>query len=165
MSLFERPRDPDEPVLYWTSRAPSASWTGFAVTALLSLPLAFLAPASALVCVALGALLALANHRAFRFELTPTHLRLRPGFLLPAVRIPLERIAGARPDFGKREPALDGTREGAVVLRLQGGRELHLGGLLEPAEAAAAIATVKRRGTSPSGHDGPVTAQAPRRAV
>jgi hypothetical protein len=164
MALFERSRDAAEPVLYWTRRAPSASWTGFAVTALFSLPLAFLAPLSALICVAVGALLAYVNHRAFRFELTSSALRVRPGFLLPALRIPLARIASARADFGKREPALDRRPEGAVVLRLEGGRELYLGGVLDPAEAAQAIATLKRRGTPPDESDAPA-AEPTRRAA
>lgn len=165
MALIDRTRVTAEPVLFYARRAPSASWMGFGVTALLSLPLAFLAPLSALVCVAMGAALAALNHRAFRFELTPRHLRLRPGFLLPSVRIPLAQIASARADFGKRETALEQRKEGAVVVRLNGGRELYLGGVIDPAEAADAIATIKRRTSGPAPDDSEAAAGATREAA
>jgi hypothetical protein len=165
MAFFDRTRNAAEPVLFYARHAPSASWMGFGVTALLSLPLAFLAPLSALVCVAMGAALAALNHRAFRFELTPRNLRLRPGFLLPSVRIPLAQIASARADFGKRETALEQRKEGAVVVRLVGGREFYLGGVIDPAEAAEAIVTIKRGTSGPATDDRDAPAAATHRAA
>jgi membrane protein YdbS with pleckstrin-like domain len=117
----------------------------FAVLAiLLGAPMALVAVELLLVLAAVAGLLAWGHVRSRRFEVTPTHVRIRHVPFATAELIPLERVRWAR--GGPLDPK---ARAGLEVLEMgvaeEAGvvRRLVLVGLREAGEAAAAVLAVR----------------------
>lgn len=125
------PEGPETPALFFALREPWYYLKTLAFGLLLFSPLAFFMPAAFLVFAAGSALSAYANARAFKFELSATHLRIRHTWMSRLARIPLAEID---------EASAIGVRAGTGVLALK----LKKGGILVPGlreveDAAAAV--------------------------
>lgn len=145
----------DDTVLFWAERSPNAYWRGFLLSTLILSPFALLAPEAFILATMVGFVLMRINARTFRFELTPTHLRLKAAALVPSLRIPWPAIADARVDAAAADES-GAPKVGTLVLRLAQGPELPITHLLAPHEVLEAVRTLKARRAAPA--DAPAAA-------
>lgn len=132
----------DDTVRFWAERDASVYWRSLMISSLIASPIIFVAPLAYIVATLLGIGLAFLNKHAFRLEMTPTHLRLKVAALVPSLRLGYEHIAEARADEIKTQTGAQPF--GTLVLKLSSGHMLRLTGIIEPAEAATALNTLKR---------------------
>jgi hypothetical protein len=131
----------DDTVRFWADRDIAVYWRSLMISSVLASPLIFFAPDAFVVATALGIVLALINHRTFKLEMTPTHVRLKGGALMPSLRLAYTRIADMQAvDVQKPD---DKPPVGTLVLKLATGHALRLAGMVDPIEAASAFKTLK----------------------
>lgn len=148
-------RDPDDPVLFYAERSFRASAATQGLPLLLWLPFLLALP-EAIPIVLLSALgLVLWQHRAFRFELTATHLWFRAGAFTPTILIPLNTIHQVEPvDYWGRPLTWDQLRAiGSLRLLFPDGSSITVAGIREPREVVGAVRVLRDRG--PAGVDRP----------
>lgn len=136
-----------EPVLYYTTRPFRWSLAAQTLPMMIVAPMAFVAPETALVVVATALFMAWWACRTFVFELTPRHLRYRPGPFMGVEQVSLWSVETVQPmdirgvtlNWGRRADA------GHLRVRLTGGDEFVIAGMNEPVETADAVIELKRR--------------------
>lgn len=136
-----------EPVLYYTTRPFRWSLAAQTLPMLIVAPMVFVAPETALVIVGTALVMAWWACRTFVFELTPRHLRYRPGPFMDVQQVSLWSVESVQPmdirgvtlSWGKRADA------GHLRVRLSGGEEFVVAGMNEPVETADAVVELKRR--------------------
>ena len=138
-------RDPDDPVLFYAERSFRASAATQGLPLLLWLPFLLALP-EAIPIVLLSALgLVLWQHRAFRFELTATHLWFRVGAFTPTILIPLNTIHQVEPvDYWGRPLTWDQLKAvGSLRLLFPDGSSLTVAGIREPREVVGAVRVLR----------------------
>jgi hypothetical protein len=135
---------PDGRVLFYAEPVPDVAVAFSILAILLGAPVALVAIELLLVLAAVTGLVAWTHVRSRRFEVTPTHVRIRRVPFAAAEMIPLERVRWAR--GGPLDPK---AREGLEMLEMGVAEEagavrcLILVGLREAGEAAAAVLAVR----------------------
>ena len=144
-----RRHERDDTVRFWAERDIAVYWRSLMISTVVASPLVFIAPEAFVVATVLGVVLALVNHRTFRLEMTPTHVRLKGSALMPSLYLAYEHIADAQAvDVQAAEGGKPPT--GTLVLKLAVGHALRLAGMLDPIEAASAFKKLKAEATSAS---------------
>ena len=137
-----RRHERDDTVRFWAERDVTVYWRSLMVSSLLASPLVFIAPGAFVIATLLGIALALANHRMFRLEMTPTHVRLKGAALMPSLYLRYAQIADMQ--AVDVQPAADGNPPvGTLVMKLAVGHALRLAGMFDPVETAAAFKKLK----------------------
>jgi hypothetical protein len=137
-----RRHERDDTVRFWAERDVTIYWRSLMISSVIASPLVFIAPQAFVVATLLGIVLALVNHRMFRLEMTPTHVRLKGAALMPSLYLRYGQIADVQ--AVDVQPAADGRPPvGTLVLKLAVGHALRLAGIIDPAEVATAFKTLK----------------------
>jgi hypothetical protein len=141
-----RPHERDDTVRFWVERDIAVYWRSLMISSLIASPLAFIAPAAFIVATLLGVGLAILNHRKFRLDMTPTHVRLKGAALVPSLYLRYAQVADmqaveVQPPQGGKPPV------GTLVLKLAVGTALRLAGIVDPVEAASAFKKLKTEST------------------
>ena len=131
----------DSPVLFHAERTFVASAATQGLPLLISLPLLLSLPETVPIVLLAALALALWQHRAFRLELTATHLRFRAGALAPTVLIPLNILYEVDlMDVRGRPLAWDQLAPvGLLRLGLLDGSSITVAGIREPREVVGAV--------------------------
>jgi hypothetical protein len=135
----------DEDTLFYAERAPQAAFMGWALVTAMFLPFALVAPEMILPGMAMSFALTWANAKRFRFELTRSTLRYRPGAFGPVAVLWLDSVLEVEVrDARGNKIAWNGPRPetGHLVLTTREG-ELTIPGIKDPAEAASAFREIK----------------------
>lgn len=135
---------PDDRVLFYAEHVPDVA-VAFAVLAIvLGAPVALVAVELLVAIAVVAALFAWVHLRSLRFEVTPTHLRVRRALFGVAERIPLERVRWARggPVDGRGRRGLE-ILEVGIAAEAGTVRRLVLVGVRGASEAAAAVLAVR----------------------
>jgi hypothetical protein len=137
-----RPHERDDTVRFWVERDIAVYWRSLMISSVITSPLIFIAPAAFIVATMLGIGLAFLNHRKFRLDMTPTHVRLKGAALMPSLYLRYAQIADlqavdVQASEGGKPPV------GTLVLKLAVGTALRLAGIIDPVEAAAAFKKLK----------------------
>ncbi|HEX2117077.1 MAG TPA: hypothetical protein VHM01_21950 [Alphaproteobacteria bacterium] len=137
-----RRNERDDTVRFWAERDVAVYWRSLMISSVIASPLVLIAPGAFVVATLLGIALTLINHRMFRLEMTPTHVRLKGAALMPSLYLRYAQIADVQ--AVDVQPAKDGKPPvGTLVLKLAVGHALRLAGIIDPAEAAAAFKALK----------------------
>jgi hypothetical protein len=141
-----RPHERDDTVRFWVERDIAVYWRSLMISSLIASPLVFIAPAAFIVATLLGIGLAYINHRKFRLDMTPTHVRLKGAALMPSLYLRYAQIADIQ--AVDVQPPQDGKPPvGTLVLKLSVGTALRLAGVIDPVEAASAFKKLKAEAT------------------
>lgn len=137
-----RPHERDDTVRFWVERDVAVYWRSLMVSSLIASPLIFIAPMAYIVATLFGIVLTLVNHRQFRLEMTPTHVRLKGAALMPSLYLRYAQIADmqavdVQPGENGKPPV------GTLVVKLAVGTSLRLTGIFDPIEAASAFKKLK----------------------
>lgn len=134
-----------EETLFYAERAPQAALMGWALVTALFLPFALVSPEMLLPGMALSFALTWANSKRFRFELTRSTLRYRPGAFGPVAVLWLDAVLAIEArDVRGNKLARNAPRPafGHLVLTTRDG-ELPIPGIKDPAEAVEAFREIK----------------------
>ena len=141
-----RRHERDDTVRFWVERDIAVYWRSLMISSVLVSPLVFIAPAAFIIATVLGVGLALLNHRMFRLDMTPTHVRLKGAAFMPSLYLRYAQIADLQ--AVDVQPAEDGKPPvGTLVLKLAVGTALRLAGIIDPVEAASAFKALKAEAT------------------
>ena len=141
-----RAHERDDTVRFWVERDIAVYWRSLMISSVIASPLVFIAPEAFILATLLVIGLAFLNHRKFRLDMTPTHVRLKGAALMPSLYLRYAQIADLQAvdvqagENGK-PPA------GTLVLKLAVGTSLRLAGIVDPVEAAAAFKKLKAEAT------------------
>ncbi len=140
-----RPGAPrDDRVLFYAEHVPDVVVSFAILAVILGAPVAFVALELVVAVAVAAAGVAWAHLRAVRFEVTPTHVRVRRALFAAAELIPLDRVRWAV--GGPLDPRV---RRGLEILEIgvaeEAGRirRLALVGIREASEAAAAVLAIR----------------------
>jgi hypothetical protein len=141
-----RRHERDDKVRFWAERDIAVYWRSLMFSSVLASPLIFIAPGAFIVATLLGVVLALVNHRMFRLDMTPTHVRLKGAALMPSLYLRYAQIADVQ--AVDVQPPADGKPPvGTLVLKLAVGHALRLAGIVDPVEVASAFKKLKAEST------------------
>jgi hypothetical protein len=137
-----RRHERDDTVRFWAERDIAVYWRSLMISSLVASPLVFIAPAAYIVATLVGIALTFINHRKFRLDMTPTHVRLKGAALMPSLYLRYAQIADMQAVDVKAGE--DGKPPvGTLAMKLAAGHTLRLAGIVDPVEAASAFKKLK----------------------
>lgn len=139
--------DFDDTVLFHAEHSFVASIAKQSLLLLLWLPFLLALPEAISIVVLSAACFALWQHRAFRFELSATHLWFRAGPFAPTLLIPLKTVREVEPvDYRGGSLAWDQlTPVGSLRLGFSDGSSITVTSVREPREVVGAVRLLRDR--------------------